>query len=343
MIVLFGYVYFKTRNFWKGILFALFVEVFLIVFSTPDLFFGEGMGDYFYNFFLPFYYFIPFLFFLMLSLFIFQKEKSFAILGNMRPLRSLIFVLAVFLGGVVQLLMKENVYPLQLFLGSLAMFLAWQVAIIVNDIYDVDIDRACNRLRPLVKGTLSVEEYKMAASILFFLSLSFAVLLGIRVLFLIASVLFFAYLYSVPPLRARNNIGGNIIIGISILIAFWVGIYSSGSGDILAKPIVFLSGLIFLLGMVLTLAKDIKDIEGDKQNGVVNLFTIYGREKGKRITAFLIFVSLMVPAIVYLDLTIFVFSLAAVIYYYKRESIFGIYISGVLVVFLVVFDMFFVP
>ena len=37
---------------------------------------------------------------------------------------------------------------------------------------------------------------------------------------------------------------------------------------------------------------DIKDIEGDRHMGVSNLFTIYGQDKGKKITALLIFIIL---------------------------------------------------
>jgi len=341
MIGMFLYVYLKTKNVWKGIVFALFADVFFMVISTPDLFVGEWMGDYYYDYFLVNYYFFPLLILLILTLLVYDKKKLGSIFKNVRIVRSTIFVLTVFLGGIIRLLMKQEVYPLQLIYGSIAMFFAWQVAVIINDIYDIDIDRYANKSRPLVKGTISVGGYRIVASILSFLALSFAVIINIKIFFLIVLILIFAHIYSVPPVRARKNILGNVIIGISVLIAFLIGIYSSGRTNILTARVLFLAGIIFLFATALTLAKDIKDIEGDEKNGIKNLFTIYGKRKGKKITTILIFFILNVPAIVYLDLNILLFSLIAAGLFYKFDSIKSVYISGSLVTLLTVFDMFF--
>jgi 4-hydroxybenzoate polyprenyltransferase len=48
-----------------------------------------------------------------------------------------------------------------------------------------------------------------------------------------------------------------------------------------------------------SLTKDLKDYNGDLQNGIKTFFTIYGLEKGKRIVSLLLFLSLLIPLLLF--------------------------------------------
>lgn len=334
LIGIFSYVCWKTKKAWKGIICALVINAFLVVISTPDLIFGEGRGDYYSDYFLPCYYFLPFLLYLSLALHIYSRDKFYAILGNIRIARSLIFIFAVFLGGTFTNYLGLPKYFLKLSCGALAIFFVWQVSIIVNDIFDVSIDSVTNRSRPLVTGIITVQGYWLVTSIFSFLALSFAVVVSLKVFILIVAALIMAHLYSSPPMRLRKNLFGNILIGIALFLSFWVGIFASGYYPVAFQRAWFLSGLIFIFGAALSMTKDIKDIEGDAANNIENLFTIYGKKHGKRIATGLAFIVFNIPTVVCSSGIIFLLSLLAAGLYYKFESIKSVYIIGAVIFFM---------
>jgi len=338
LLSVFLYVYRKTKKFWKGVLVFLLMDLLLMIISTPDLFFGGGKGDYCQNYFLPAYYFLPFLIFLSAALAIYNKNKLLLILKNIRPVRLLVFILSVVLGGVFGYSSNNYLNIPNFIWGIFAIFFMWEVSVIINDIHDIEIDKVMNKTRPLITGGISINEYKLLAYLLSFLSLSFAVVISVRALLLIILFLFLAVSYSSPPLRLRKNFLGNFVIGVSLTISFLMGVYSSGmSAIILTNNIVCLAFLIGIFGTIITVAKDIKDIEGDKKAKVKNLFTLYGKKRGKAIVIALIFLTLNIPALVLGIWTIFLLSLIACYFYYRFESIKAVYTVSVIIVFITAF------
>jgi len=335
LIVIFIYVYLKTKRIWKGIAVFLLIDLLLVIISTPDLFFGKGNSNYHYDYFLPVYYFLPFLLFLALTLVIYNKGKLTAILKNFRPVRALVFCSGVLLGGLMHYVTTGYLYWLNLLLGIFAILLVWKVSVIINDIYDISIDSLTNKTRPLICGVLTVNEYRLTAHILSFLAISCAAVINSKVFLLTVSALVLAFIYSAPPFRLRKNLKGNFVIGISLAISFLIGIYSaSGELIILTHRALFLLAFIIILGTVISLAKDIKDIEGDKKAKIKNLFTLYGKKRGKTILIVLIFLTLNIPALALGILTIFLLSLTACYLYYRFESIKGVYIISIAIIFI---------
>jgi 4-hydroxybenzoate polyprenyltransferase len=45
--------------------------------------------------------------------------------------------------------------------------------------------------------------------------------------------------------------------------------------------------------------KDLKDVEGDKVGNVKNIYTLFGKEKGNKITSVFLFLSLSSPILLY--------------------------------------------
>ena len=52
-----------------------------------------------------------------------------------------------------------------IFMAFIAIFMSFQSAVIINDVYDSDIDVVSNPQRPLVTKTISLEEYKFIAKL----------------------------------------------------------------------------------------------------------------------------------------------------------------------------------
>ena len=269
------YVYYIKRSFLRTILSLFTITLFLVVFSTPEIFFGR-MADYYYFEFLPNYYFFPLMVLSGFLLYHYKKEKMKAILSNIRVLKSLIFVLFVFLGSLASTSLGYTFNLYKTFLASLAIFFVWQFSIVINDIYDYKIDKISNKNRPLVKKTMALSEYKLVTWIFIFFALSFSAILNAYIFLLIILSIILATIYSVPPLRLRKNFLGNLIIGISLVISFMVGILCVGDFGILSeeKNIMY-SSLLFLLGTVVTFTKDLKDI---KNADMMKLSQILGKQ-----------------------------------------------------------------
>ena len=341
LIGVFIYVYKKTHSILKAAKVFIFIDLLLVLISTPDLFFGKGGGSLQFDYFLPLYYFLPFLSVLICAMFFYNRPKLMAIFNNLRPARTFIFILAVLLGGCISYLMVSHIHSLNLFLAAFTIFLVWQVSVCVNDISDIDIDRVSNPSRPLVGGVVTIGDYKLMAVLLSFVAISFAMVIGIEVFFLTLLTLSFAYIYSVPPLRLRQNLWGNVVIGFSIMISFLIGFFAceknfSAYTVIFTRNVMILTGLFLIYGIIIPLAKDIKDIEGDQKGQIKNLYTIYGKPKGKIITTALIFLAINLSLFVFAHFSIFLCSCLAIVVYYKYENICGVYWLSAMVIVMVI-------
>ena len=334
LIVIFAYTYWKTKSVWKSLIPVVLADLFLVMISTPELFFpyieeapvfGEIEADFVKGYFLPLYYFIPFLVISSVGLGMHQPKKLKAILTNLRPLRGFAFVLAVLFGGI----MTKAVDAFSMVFAMIAVFLVWEVSVILNDIYDLPIDRITNRERPLVKGILKIPEYRLVAILLAFAALSFAAIINLVVLGLTALCLLLAYLYSAPPFRFRQNLAGHLVIGASLTLSLFIGIAVSG-GIALTLDMIRFTVLVLLYGTFLPLVKDLKDIKGDRRYHVSTLFTIFGKKQAKNTVLVLFFALQNLPTwILGIGmLPLLVFSAATSYTYYKTESIHFVYIIG---------------
>ncbi|MFC1510170.1 UbiA family prenyltransferase [Candidatus Omnitrophota bacterium] len=326
----FGVVYRKTRSFLKALFCIVLINFILAVMSTPDLFFGEARGDYVFDYFLPLYYFIPFFILFCLAIYTCAKEKIFSAFNNIRWVRSFVFVLSVCLGCIARYVFTGELSVLYCVFGGIVAFLVWQVSVMVNDISDIEIDRQTNKTRPLVSGVITVEEYAFSAEILVFIALSFAAIANEKVFLLACLQCVLAYVYSLKPFRLRKHFGGNVLIGVSVAVAFWMGLFMWGPQFSLNGQMWFLSFLLFCFGTLISLVKDIKDFEGDRAQGITNIFTLCGKQKGKRITTGLIFLTLSMPAVAFANLFFVLLGGIASFLYYKFESIQAVYLFGII-------------
>jgi 4-hydroxybenzoate polyprenyltransferase len=139
----------------------------------------------------------------------------------------------------------------------------------------------------------------------------------------------FYFLYSVPPLRLKRFFPvSTVIIGIEALLAFLAGEFAFAKIGVptqLPQPLLWLIFLVFLLSSNI---KDLKDFAGDKQTGVFTLPVLVGETRGRRLIAFLVFTSycfvpILLPLVfeqLHILVVSLVFALASFIYISRKNA-----------------------
>ncbi|MCX6763643.1 MAG: UbiA family prenyltransferase [Candidatus Moranbacteria bacterium] len=188
--------------------------------------------------------------------------------------------------------------------------LAWETSVIVNDIYDYEIDAISNPERPLQKGIFKIAEYREIGIIFFISSLLGGMIVGFKFAALLLVYQIIAWFYSAPPLRLKRfPVIATLASASASLIVLFMG-FALLSGD------ANLAGLswriIFLLLLVLTLAlpvKDFKDIAGDRRYGVWTIPVLLGETQARLVVGTGVFISFMASVFFLNELRLFIWAL----------------------------------
>ena len=186
----------------------------------------------------------------------------------LRPSNFLITVASVFVSCLLAGGRIEQTSAM--ILASLAAGLIGAGGMVINDIFDVEIDRINKPQRPLPSGAVS------AASAAFFYSLLSAVGLLLN-LFLHSSaqaiagaavVLIFYYSYKLKS----TPLFGNLLVGFLTGLAFLYGGAVVGNMDRGVIPALF----AFLINVGREIIKDMEDVEGDAKHAAATFPIKYG-------------------------------------------------------------------
>ncbi|MFP3130177.1 MAG: UbiA family prenyltransferase [Nitrososphaeria archaeon] len=185
--------------------------------------------------------------------------------------------LGVIIGAVL-----ENYYNLQvLFMGFLVGFFITAYSMIINDYYDIEIDRINAPYRPLVSGKINTRTALTLAAVLLISGLTISALLNALSFVIAALFAIISYLYSWK--FKRSGLAGNFLVASSMAIPFIYGSIISMKFD----PVPFiLAGVAFFAGTSREIIKGISDAEGDMKKGVRTL-TITRGAKWASIYAFI--------------------------------------------------------
>jgi 4-hydroxybenzoate polyprenyltransferase len=186
-----------------------------------------------------------------------------------------------------------NLLTLCMFL--LVSLLGVWIAVIVNDIYDLEIDIISNPERPLAAGKISKEEY-VALGVLFSLLMCSGLYLlgGVTALaLLLGQVLYF--MYSAPPMKfKRNFLLSSIATGLAgtavVVGGFFLTKPNSGLEDFPFIYAIFFFLVLSLIGNI----KDIKDYAGDKKNNIKTIPVVFGQKNGITIISIFYFLTIIV-------------------------------------------------
>lgn len=194
----------------------------------------------------------------------------FLLLKLSRPVNVLIsfitIIIAAELAGSLEPI--ENVL-----IAALSAALITIGANVINDYFDIEIDRINKPNRPLAAGTVKSNISIFYFITVYFLAWSLAVYISIW-MFLIAfvtSIILFFYSYYLK----RTVLWGNLTVSLATAMAFVYGGVAVGH----YVETFFPASFAFLFHFGREILKDIQDIEGDKRAGAHTFPIIYGISK----------------------------------------------------------------
>lgn len=209
-------------------------------------------------------------------------KKSFVLTKkNSRPERVVFFNILVLLGGFLAYIYSKGTLSSWVdILTTICLLLSWSFAWVfsvqINDLADVDIDKISNKDRPLVSGEISQEKVKNISYILLFASIVGAWATGFFCFYMVLVYLGASYIYSSEPFRFRKMaILSSFLIGIVCLISVLNGFFFvSLDKKMQSFPTTLAVGIITIFTLIISF-KDLKDVEGDRANGINTLATIF--------------------------------------------------------------------
>ena len=188
-----------------------------------------------------------------------------------------------------------------------SVFFAFQANVAFNDIADKKSDSESNKKRPLVQNIVSGEEYKIIGIAEAGLSLGLAFAISYNVFVFILCSLGLGFIYSMPPIRLKRfGIVSTFALSMVSLLWLFAGYFAAGAENISGFPISTALFVIFFITLSFN-AKDLKDIEGDRKEGIKTIPVVFGEKKARKIIGLLIIASyLLAPLYLGLDFMVFV-------------------------------------
>ncbi len=248
----------------------------------------------------------------LFSLFFCQKDKFIVFLKNAR-FPQLIYHNGLILAGIgLACIFTDITIEIDLLnIASILLLLisvtcAWLASVVINDIEDKSIDEITNINRPLVRGIISLNEYKIIGWMLFTASLLFSAIVNFKIVLFFVVYQAIAWIYSCWPLRLKRFAFISTFVSAiaSLMILFSGFILVSPEQNIKSMPFYLIALLV--VGCTLSLpVKDFKDIEGDRKNGVYTVPVLFGEYWGKIIVGAGIFVSFLLSVVIFNEFRLF--------------------------------------
>ncbi len=181
-----------------------------------------------------------------------------------------------------QFLALDSIPPLhEIVLGFASMFFISATALILNDYFDIEIDRINAPHRPLPSGMVSKRDVLVLSFVVAFLGLMASALISLTAFITILVVWIVGVLYNWR--FKRSGLAGNLMVSFSVGMTFVFGGISVGQpGSI---NVWWFGAVSFLMDLGEEIAADAMDIEGDKIIGSRSLAIVYGRERALRTSA----------------------------------------------------------
>ena len=207
-----------------------------------------------------------------------MTKKLSAYLKLSRPVNFFITFLVIIVASIISI---DGTYSvLKIILAGLSGALTASAGNIINDYFDIDIDKINRPGRVLPKGELTLNEalglYISVTIVALFLSAFINVVALIEVFF--ASVLLFLYSYKFKKIP----LVGNFVIAFLTGFAFIYGGLAVNNAKAALIPALF----AFVINFIREIVKDMEDIEGDKRNRINTYPVVYGLKKSKSIIVY---------------------------------------------------------
>ena len=219
-----------------------------------------------------------------------------ALLSLIRPINSFMIGLAVVVGIAIgspdMLFSRLTIY------GFITGFSISSYSMIINDIYDIEIDKVNQPERPLAKQIISINSALSLSLILLLIGLTSSLLISYYNIIITVIFSFLSWFYNIWG--KKQGIIGNSIVASSMSIPFIFGGVITGNISLLVWSI---SLIAFLSGMGREIIKTIADIKGDKIKGIKSVSIQFGSRNAMLIACGFIIISILISFIpIYLNL-----------------------------------------
>ncbi len=161
-----------------------------------------------------------------------------------------------------------------LLLGFVTGFAVCAYSMVINDYYDIEVDRVNQPDRPLPSGAVTVRSALGLALVM----LAIGVLASVALLSwaAIAVSLIYAFLSWLYNYRAKKyGLSGNLIVASSLAIPFIYGGVVAG-GSVTSSLLLFMAGTAFLSGVGREVVKAMADTVGDEKRGIRSFARVHG-------------------------------------------------------------------
>jgi 4-hydroxybenzoate polyprenyltransferase len=212
-----------------------------------------------------------------------RAGKFWPVVKNIRWVQIMIHIGLIFTGaGLGAFYFQHNfqVGFFQFFAISnlaLAAVFAWIASVFLNDEIDLDIDKMTNKGRPLATGVLAIDDYRQLFWIFFAMSLVLAITVGVKFFLIILIYQAIGWIYSAWPFRLKRFPGvASLLSALSLTLLFSGGFMLLADGQSitrLPREVLWLLAVAFAVSLPI---KDLKDIEGDKADGVFTVPVLLG-------------------------------------------------------------------
>jgi geranylgeranylglycerol-phosphate geranylgeranyltransferase len=213
-------------------------------------------------------------------------KKFFNYFYLIRPINCLITLLTVFVGGIV---IADSTFELKtLLLASISASLIAAGGNVINDIYDIELDKIVHPKRPLPSGSISITSARY-----FYFGLNIIALFLIsqtNYLLFIISLIVVILLFFYASLLKKKFLLSNLTI------AFLTGLTFVFAGVAVNNPEMSLipASFAFLINLIREIVKDTEDLEGDVKFGINSVPNVLGLSKTKLIVWVLIFILFLI-------------------------------------------------
>ena len=182
-----------------------------------------------------------------------------------RPLNCLLTFIAVLVGAWIG---QDIVIPPLLILAGVIGFIVCAFGNIINDLYDIEIDRINNPNRPLPSGRVNKKIIEILAGLFFVSALLFSCRLGALPFFIVLGALLLLFFYAA---YLKKIILGNFVVALITGLSFILG------GLVMKNSFcIWASFFSFFIHFSREIIKDVIDIKGDKSREIRSLPIIFG-------------------------------------------------------------------
>ncbi|MBI4014579.1 MAG: geranylgeranylglycerol-phosphate geranylgeranyltransferase [Candidatus Aenigmarchaeota archaeon] len=210
---------------------------------------------------------------------------AFAYLTILRPINSIMAAIAVYIASLVAGMPASP--DILVIYAMLSVFFVSGAGMVINDIFDVEIDRVNRPERPLPSGRISLNAAKAYAAVLFAAGIAIGFLVNATAFAIAtaASLLLVAYAWKLKKMMLVGHAAVSMLVALSFIYG---GIVNGNHA-----PVLPLAALAFLANMGREIYKSVDDMMGDGQHGVTSLAVKYGVNKARTVAAALLLLAIM--------------------------------------------------